>query len=282
MRCHAQEAQDPAPARPSTVQEAPAIKPDRSISHRAPASARPGRDRDRRAQGGGTRVLCIILALLLVLPALLISVHDQASAASPITIVHGKLKHIDFIIMENHSFDQIFGRFPGADGATTAHDSLLGTIPLLHAPPHDWHDLDHEFANAEATVDKGKMDAFRSVRDTSLWNTNVSDLGLPLQTIEQLHATSTMAQIATQRKVLPANVVHHLDWAINAIIQTAGYLHYLTHNQADTLLAMTDKQVAAFMNAKPGTPLSPTFGDPAAEGVPPHATPFRTSTVATG
>jgi phospholipase C len=536
-----------------------------------------------------TNLLLLALAILLALtpPAVFITVHDRAAAADSITTARSKLKHIVFIIMENHSFDQIFGRFPGADGATVAHDSVLGTVPLLHAPPYDWHDIDHEFGNALSAVNKGKMDgfsqagganlnnarmafeqydqadiphlwqyatqftlgdhmfssmtgptfpnhlysvaaqsgnvitnpqnttlgwgcdggshafvemigkngkwvpaapcfsfpnladslekarvswryyaaappdpgylfsildAFRSIRNTSLWTTNVkdertfaidaqkgalpafswvapsylgsshppfsictgenwlvdkvnavmrgpdwkstaifvvwddfggfydhmspprvdalglgprvpllvispyarpgyishtvydfesvlkteeelaglkplttrdanandlldsfnfnqqpnpplilpqrscpagfskadfpklipaaltqtlqSDLGLPFFTIEKLQATNTLAQLAIQRKILPADLLYHLDWVINAIVQTAGYLGYLTHDQANTLLTSTNKQVAALMNAKPGTSLTPTFGDPTTVGVLPHATPF--------
>src|SRR5215472_11838506 len=45
-----------------------------------------------------------------------------------------KIKHVVFVLLENHSFDNIFGRFPGADGATTAAIAGQGTIPLAHAP----------------------------------------------------------------------------------------------------------------------------------------------------
>jgi hypothetical protein len=411
-------------------------------------------------------MVATVLLLAVIPPAVLITIHNQAAAASPVTVAQGKLKHIVFIIMENHSFDQIFGRFPGADGATTAHDSTLGAIPLLHAPPYDWHDMDHEYGNALAAVDKGKMDGFSGAGGADLngaemafeqydqaqetfaaaahkgtlptfswvaptylqsthppfsicegedwlvskvnavmqgpdWNSTAifvvwddyggfydhvpppkvdafglgprvpllvispyarhgyidptvysfesilkteeelaglqpltsrdgsahdlldsfnfsqtpnpplilsqrrcslgfsrvdfprlipaaltqtlqSDLGLAFYTIEELHETRSLAQIAAQRKVPPANVVSHMDWVINAIIQTAGNLHYVTHDQADTLLATTDNQVAALMKARPGTPLGPTFGDPTGVGVLPHATPFPTAGRSTG
>ena len=30
------------------------------------------------------------------------------------------IRHVVFLVKENHTFDNLFGRFPGADGATTA------------------------------------------------------------------------------------------------------------------------------------------------------------------
>jgi phospholipase C len=44
----------------------------------------------------------------------------------------GNIKHIVFIIKENRSFDQYFGTFPGADGATSGKTSTGATIPLGH------------------------------------------------------------------------------------------------------------------------------------------------------
>lgn len=71
-----------------------------------------------------------------------------------------KIKHVVFVLLENRTFDTVFGRFPGADGATTAHDATLGTFPLPHAPAFGWHDVDHEYGNVLAGVNGGKMDGF--------------------------------------------------------------------------------------------------------------------------
>src|SRR5437016_8655079 len=45
-----------------------------------------------------------------------------------------KIKHIIFIVKENHTFDSYFGRFPGANGATTGKISTGQTIALSDAP----------------------------------------------------------------------------------------------------------------------------------------------------
>jgi phospholipase C len=75
----------------------------------------------------------------------------QAFAQNPI-------QHIVFIVKENHSFDNVFGRFPGANGATVG---LCGSkkIPLkrsLLAPPN----LAHDWNPARTAIDNGKMDGF--------------------------------------------------------------------------------------------------------------------------
>src|SRR5919198_1686506 len=56
------------------------------------------------------------------------------------------IAHIVFILEENRSFDNLFGRFPGADGVTTATVTVgqnHSTIPLVPEPYYLWHDLGH-------------------------------------------------------------------------------------------------------------------------------------------
>src|ERR671927_1438497 len=62
--------------------------------------------------------------------------HQDTSPATPakVTQARAKIKHVVFVLLENHSFDNVFGRFPGADGAITARSGPQ-TLPLLHAPP---------------------------------------------------------------------------------------------------------------------------------------------------
>ena len=71
-----------------------------------------------------------------------------------------RIKHVVFVLLENRSFDEIFGRFPGAAGATTAKVVGGGTTPLLHSPLYSWHDVDHDYPNATRSIDGGKMDGF--------------------------------------------------------------------------------------------------------------------------
>src|SRR5919199_1287382 len=87
--------------------------------------------------------------------------HQNVTPATPVKVTQAraKIKHVVFVLLENHSFDNVFGRFPGADGATTAR-SVTQTIPLLRAPPFYWHDINHEYGDANNAIDKGKMDGF--------------------------------------------------------------------------------------------------------------------------
>lgn len=72
----------------------------------------------------------------------------------------GKIKHIVFIVKENRSFDNYFGTFPGADGATTGKTSKGKTVTLGQTPDITPHDLGHTWFDAHTAVDSGKMDQF--------------------------------------------------------------------------------------------------------------------------
>jgi len=76
-----------------------------------------------------------------------------------------KIQHIVFIIKENRSFDQYFGTFPGADGATTGKTSSGQTVTLGHTPDKTCvndvcYDPGHLWQDAHTAVDGGKMDQF--------------------------------------------------------------------------------------------------------------------------
>lgn len=70
------------------------------------------------------------------------------------------IQHIVFIIKENRTFDNYFGTFPGADGATTGKIHTGKTIPLGHLSDSPPHDIDHGWQAAHIAVDGGKMDQF--------------------------------------------------------------------------------------------------------------------------
>jgi len=70
----------------------------------------------------------------------------RVDASSPTPI-----QHVVIIMMENHTFDNFFGRFPGANGVTLPRE----TNPL----PSDYN---HGSATARAYIDGGKMDEFES------------------------------------------------------------------------------------------------------------------------
>ena len=76
------------------------------------------------------------------------------------------IQHVVFIIKENRSFDNYFGAFPGADGATTGTTSTGQTVPLTHSPDLTYpYDPEHGYGSTLEAVDGGKMDNFDLLAD---------------------------------------------------------------------------------------------------------------------
>jgi phospholipase C len=70
------------------------------------------------------------------------------------------IKHVVFIVKENRSFDNYFGTFPGANGATQGTLSNGQQITLQHMPDAPPHDSDHTWYSSLMAEDNGKMDRF--------------------------------------------------------------------------------------------------------------------------
>ena len=70
------------------------------------------------------------------------------------------IQHVVFIIKENRTFDNYFGTFPAADGATSGMTSTGQVIPLGHTPDKTPRDICHEWSCAIQAIDGGKMDKF--------------------------------------------------------------------------------------------------------------------------
>jgi len=71
-----------------------------------------------------------------------------------------QLQHLVFIVKENRTFDNYFGTFPGADGATSGTISTGQVIPLGHTPDRTSRDIDHSWKAALTAMDSGRMDKF--------------------------------------------------------------------------------------------------------------------------
>lgn len=78
-----------------------------------------------------------------------------------------KISHVIYIIQENHSFDNYFGTYPGADGmpSQTCLPRLPGDDHACVRPFHQTSltlacDLSHSWEVAHAAYDNGKMDGF--------------------------------------------------------------------------------------------------------------------------
>lgn len=80
----------------------------------------------------------------------------SGSSTATVTI---PLQHIVFMVKENRSFDNYFGAFPGANGASTCVVSNGQTIPISHAPDRV-RNMGHAWSDSMTAIDGGKMDQF--------------------------------------------------------------------------------------------------------------------------
>ena len=83
----------------------------------------------------------------------------QLDAGNPVPQARKKIKRIVFIIKENRSFDHMFGRFPGADGATEGQTCDGDTVELSRAPDVIL-DIAHSFVAGLTVVNGGEMNCF--------------------------------------------------------------------------------------------------------------------------
>lgn len=84
-----------------------------------------------------------------------------AELDSPNTIqqARSKIEHVVFIIKENRSFDHMFGRFPGADGATEGRTCDGRTVKMARAVD-PVIDIAHSFVAGLVATNGGQMNCF--------------------------------------------------------------------------------------------------------------------------
>ncbi len=88
------------------------------------------------------------------------SVPVSLSVQSPKATTITQIQHVIFIVRENRSFDHYFGKYPGANGATTAQISTGQVIPLAASPDQSDGDLGHGWDASTLAIDNGAMDRF--------------------------------------------------------------------------------------------------------------------------
>ena len=119
--------------------------------HPAPMDRRAFLRRSAMAVAGGTLFSCTGGR---VIPRV-----GRASSPATRTDTRWPIKHVVYLMLENRSFDNLFGRFPGVEG--TRVGNMLGQErPLLSCP--DWlpGDLPHDRASALGEFNDGKLDNF--------------------------------------------------------------------------------------------------------------------------
>jgi phospholipase C len=73
------------------------------------------------------------------------------------------IEHIVIMDKEDHTFDSLFGRFPGADGATTFRTADGRTHPLNHQPVQILRSLTKSAGDYRIAFDDGKLDGFSQI-----------------------------------------------------------------------------------------------------------------------
>ncbi len=108
----------------------------------------------------------VVTAVLLALLSLTATSATSAGQSSPI-------KHIVVIMQENHTFDNYFGTYPGANGIANSTNvpDAPGSNRYFH-PFHltndtSRHDLCHSWGCAHTAYDNGNMDGFVSAENST-------------------------------------------------------------------------------------------------------------------
>jgi phospholipase C len=89
------------------------------------------------------------------------------------------IQHTVFIIKENHTFDNYFGTFPEADGATSGLTSTSQMVPLTPMPDIYQPRLCNGWSCALQAIDGGKMDKFDLISGALSAYTQVTEKDIP-------------------------------------------------------------------------------------------------------
>jgi phospholipase C len=95
----------------------------------------------------------------------------KAMAATP----RYPISHVVILVRENHSFDNLFGTFPGAAGSTTGRLDTGKSVKLIHTPDHTLLDIDHSGGAAGYAVNGGQMNQFNLLPGAVQNGMNIAD-----------------------------------------------------------------------------------------------------------
>ena len=107
------------------------------------------------------------MSIMLLLSACGGGTNNTSTPTSTPRTPNSTIKHIVFFIKENRTFDNYFGTYPGANGATMAMDSQGHMVPLHHQADQI-QDIDHSSEGARKAWDNGKMDRFDLLHSNKL------------------------------------------------------------------------------------------------------------------
>jgi len=89
------------------------------------------------------------------------------------------VEHVVIILKENHTFDNYFGTYPGADGVTTGLTSTGSTVPLMPMPDADQAQLCNSWDCAIEALNGGKMNDFDLISSGLSAYTQASEQQIP-------------------------------------------------------------------------------------------------------
>jgi phospholipase C len=89
------------------------------------------------------------------------------------------IQHTVVIVQENHTFDNYFGTFPGADGVTNGLTSTGLVVPLTTMPDAYQASLCNTWDCAIQAMDGGRMDRFDLISDGLTAYTQVTEKEIP-------------------------------------------------------------------------------------------------------
>jgi phospholipase C len=84
------------------------------------------------------------------------------------------IQHVIIMIKENHSFDNMFGTFPGANGATTAQCGSK-QVPLIDTPDPLSGDINHDAFVGQKDINKDRMNGFCKAQGAEQGGVNIAD-----------------------------------------------------------------------------------------------------------
>ena len=143
----------------------------------------------------------------------------------------GPIKHVIIIVRENHSFDNLFGGFPGADSTVHAH---VGTnvMRMPETPDTLKTDLSHDEFAARLAIDGGKMDKFGAVPNAIQNGHDVADSQYHQSQIPDYWAYAHRYSLADRffSTILASSFPNHLVTVAGTALNTLGIAQHPQHS----------------------------------------------------
>ncbi|MDV3244441.1 MAG: hypothetical protein LYZ66_04605 [Nitrososphaerales archaeon] len=115
------------------------------------------------------RAIVVPIALLLI-ASLLAASQPVAAVGSPPLVSLFPIKHVVIIMEENHSFDNYFGTYPGANGVANAPSAYKS---LIHTMAKSNHDLCHLYLCSLGYYNNGAMNGWVDPEAFGTYSSNV-------------------------------------------------------------------------------------------------------------